>query len=270
MNWNGEEVSTLLRKVREKNPLVHNITNDVVTNYTANGLLALGASPVMAVAHEEVEDMAKIAGAVVLNIGTLTEAQVEAMLLAGKSANKHGVPVILDPVGAGATLYRTETARKILREVQVSVLRGNAAEVANVMGEEWEIKGVDAGEVAGDTVALCHAAAKQLGCTVVITGKDDVVSNGNESIVTGNGHVLSTKVTGSGCLLSSVVGAFCAIEEDLVFASVSAVASYGIAAELAGAKQSLPGSFQIEFLNQLNALTEKDILEKLNIEYKNV
>ncbi len=135
-----------LSKVRDQNPLVHSITNNVVTNFTANGLLALGASPVMAYAIEEATDMAKIAGALVLNIGTLSSASVEAMIAAGKSANENGVPVIFDPVGAGATPFRTASARKIIQEVRLSAIRGNAAEIANIAGApDWKIKGVDAG-----------------------------------------------------------------------------------------------------------------------------
>lgn len=155
-----ETSGQLLIKVREENPLVHNITNVVVTNFTANGLLALGASPVMAYAKQEVADMAKIAGALVLNIGTLNEDEIEAMLIAGKSANQHGVPVLFDPVGAGATSYRTETSQRLAQELDLSFIRGNAAEIANVIGERWEIKGVDAKEASGDVEDLAKAAAK--------------------------------------------------------------------------------------------------------------
>lgn len=251
----------LLKEVREKNPLVHNITNMVVTNFTANGLLALGASPVMAYAKEEVADMAKIAGALVLNIGTLNEAEVEAMIIAGKSANEHGVPVVLDPVGAGATLYRTQTARKLLKEVNISILRGNAGEIANVIGEEWKVKGVDAGEGAGDIIELAKKAAKQLDCLVVITGKEDIVSSGDNTVLIENGHPILTKVTGTGCLLTSVIGAFAAISADLMTAAVSALVYYGVAAEKAAKKTADlgPGSFQVEFLNQLANVNIEDV-----------
>lgn len=149
-----EDAARGIEKVRKQKPLVHNMTNNVVTNFTANGLLALGASPVMAYAREEAADMAKIAGALVLNIGTLSRESVESMIIAGKSANEHGVPVIFDPVGAGATPFRTESAQAIMREVKVSAVRGNAAEIANTLGEDWLIKGVDAGEGSGDRTEL--------------------------------------------------------------------------------------------------------------------
>ncbi|MFP5113020.1 hydroxyethylthiazole kinase [Bacillaceae bacterium C204] len=251
-----------LEKVRKVNPLVHNITNVVVTNFTANGLLALGASPVMAYAAEEVADMAKIASALVLNIGTLNPQTVDSMIIAGKAANESSVPVILDPVGAGATRYRTETAQRIMNEVNVSVIRGNSAEVANVLGEKWEIKGVDAGASAnGDIISLAVKAAQTLNCVVIITGKEDVVTDGETTYLVSNGHPIMTKVTGMGCLLTSVIGAFAGVESDLLQASVAALTSYGVAAEKAAAQtaEQGPGSFQIEFLNQLSKVSTEDI-----------
>ncbi|MEH7482243.1 hydroxyethylthiazole kinase [Neobacillus drentensis] len=251
-----------LEEVRKVNPLVHNITNVVVTNFTANGLLALGASPVMAYAAEEVADMAKIASSLVLNIGTLNPQTVDSMIIAGKAANESGVPVIFDPVGAGATRYRTETAQRIMNEVKVSVIRGNAAEIANVVGEEWEIKGVDAGDAKGNIIELAITSAQKLNGLVVITGKEDVVSDGKTTYVVSNGHPILTKVTGTGCLLTSVIGAFAGVEKDLLQASVAALTYYGIAAEKAAAKtvEMGPGSFQIEFLNQLALVSSDDII----------
>ncbi|MFJ7726599.1 hydroxyethylthiazole kinase [Neobacillus sp. NPDC097160] len=250
-----------LEKVRKVNPLIHNITNVVVTNFTANGLLALGASPVMANAKEEAADMATIASSLVLNIGTLNPQTVEAMLLAGKSANEHDVPVIFDPVGAGATPYRTETAQRVMNEVKVAVIRGNAAEIANVIGEKWEIKGVDGGNAKGNIKDLAITAARKLHCVVVITGKEDIVSDGENTYVVANGHPILTKVTGTGCLLTSVIGAFAGVERDLIQASVAALTYYGVAAEKAAKKTAElgPGSFQIEFLNQLSLVSSEDL-----------
>ncbi len=260
------EAGKIVTKVREVNPLVHNITNVVVTNFTANGLLALGASPVMAYAKEEVADMAKLASALVLNIGTLNSTEVEAMLLAGKSANEHHVPVIFDPVGAGATPYRTETARRILSEVNISVLRGNASEIANVAGIQSETKGVDAGQVQMNTIELAVSTAKKLNNVVVITGKEDVISDGSRTYIVRNGDPLLTKVTGTGCLLTSIIGAFSAVEKDFVTASVAALIYYGVAGELAALKTDGqgPGSFQIELINQLAIVSEKEITQQGN------
>ncbi|TWN05122.1 Hydroxyethylthiazole kinase [Bacillus licheniformis] len=259
-----EDAARGIELVRKQKPLVHNMTNNVVTNFTANGLLALGASPVMAYAREEAADMAKIAGALVLNIGTLSRESVEAMIIAGKSANEHGVPVIFDPVGAGATPFRTESAQAIMRKVKVSAVRGNAAEIANTLGEDWLIKGVDAGEESGDRTELAKKAAKLWDTAVIITGSEDVITDGTKTYTVGNGHQLLTKVTGTGCLFTSVIGAFCAVEKDVCRAAVSAAAFYGTAAELAAAKTESrgPGSFQIEFLNQLAAVEAMDIKER--------
>lgn len=261
---NMEDAARGIELVRKQKPLVHNMTNNVVTNFTANGLLAIGASPVMAYAREEAADMAKIAGALVLNIGTLSRESVEAMIIAGKSANEHGVPVIFDPVGAGATPFRTESAQAIMRKVKVSAVRGNAAEIANTLGEDWLIKGVDAGEESGDRTVLAKKAAKLWDTAVIITGSEDVITDGTKTYTVGNGHQLLTKVTGTGCLFTSVIGAFCAVEKDVCRAAVSAAAFYGTAAELAAAKTESrgPGSFQIEFLNQLAAVEAMDIKER--------
>jgi hydroxyethylthiazole kinase len=258
------DIGTILERVRTENPLVHNITNVVVTNFTANGLLAMGASPVMAYAPEEVAEMASLAGALVLNIGTLNEAVVESMLIAGKAANEQGVPVILDPVGAGATSYRTSTARKLIEELEIAVVRGNAAEIANTAGQNWSIKGVDSSSGKGDIVELGKKAARQFNSMVVITGKEDVVTDGEMAYIIKNGHPLLTKVTGAGCLLTSVIGAFLAVEKDYAKASAAALAFYGIAAEKAAAftAEKGPGSFQVELLNSLSLVSSKDLKDK--------
>ncbi|REE89062.1 hydroxyethylthiazole kinase [Paenibacillus taihuensis] len=258
---NNQEVVQIWSKMKQVNPLVHNITNVVVTNFTANGLLALGASPIMAYAKEEAADVARISGALVLNIGTLNSTEIEAMKLAGASANASGVPVVFDPVGAGATAFRTDTARDLMNTLRVDIIRGNAAEIANVVGREWSIKGVDAGEGNGDVLELAKLAAEQLNCVVVITGKEDVIADRSGACVVRNGDAILTRVTGTGCLLTSVIGAFAAVEPDFVKAATAALVVYGVAAEIAAAKtaEQGPGSFQIEFLNQLARVTEADI-----------
>ncbi|AZB44808.1 hydroxyethylthiazole kinase [Bacillus sp. FJAT-42376] len=258
----------MLKKVREKNPLVHNITNIVVSNFTANGLLALGASPVMADAKEEVEEMARMADALVLNIGTLTERTVESMILAGKSANQHGVPVVLDPVAAGATEFRARSAKRILEEVRFAVIRGNAGEIANAAGEKWTMKGVDSGKAEGDLKELAWKAANSLETVVAVTGATDFISDGNQVVSVTNGHPILTKITGTGCLLSSVTGAFLAVENDPLRAAAAALAVYGTAAELAAeiSAEKGPGTVQTELLNQLYNVTEKDVAARAIIE----
>ncbi|USB33081.1 hydroxyethylthiazole kinase [Paenibacillus sp. YPG26] len=256
-----------LSKVREQNPLIHNITNIVVANFSANGLLALGASPFMADSHEEVADVAQMAAAVVLNIGTLNEYVIESMLLAGRSANRHGVPVVLDPVGAGATAYRTEVTARLTGEIKLTALRGNAAEVANVVGRTWTSKGVDAGEGDGDVIGMAEEAAAKLGSIVIITGRDDVIADGNSTYIVSNGHPILTKVTGTGCLLSAVVGAFLASGRSQIEAAVEAISFYGVAAELAYERTEGqgPGSFQTELLNQLAVLTPEQLQSRSRI-----
>lgn len=268
----SKDFLTLIDRVRETSPLIHNMTNVVVTNFVANGLLALGASPVMAYAKEEVADMVSIANALVLNIGTVREPEVEAMIIAGKAANEKGVPVVLDPVGAGATPFRTNTVKRILSEVNVDILRGNIAEVANAIGEQWQTRGVDVGTGQGNMLDLARIAAQKLQMTVVITGKDDVISNGEESISISNGHPLLTKVTGTGCLFSSVVGAFAGVESNYLHAAAGASAFYGTVAERAifvtGDQQV--GSFQTEILNQLMLTTSADVINLAKVRMTDV
>jgi hydroxyethylthiazole kinase len=258
---NQEIVSEFLNRVREKNPLVHNITNIVVANFSANGLLALGASPFMASAEEEVADTARISDAVVLNMGTLDKFTLNAMGIAGQSANAHGKPLVLDPVGVGATPYRTSAVHSLLEKVQVNVIRGNAGEISRLAGVQGEVKGVDAGNINGDPAEWVKLVAERYNAVVIATGKDDFISDGSRTFVVHNGHEILTKVTGTGCLLSAVVGAFAAVEEDFLNAAVSALTFYGVAAEIAAKNcdEKGPGSFQIEFLNQLSKVSSNEI-----------
>ncbi|MBN3523827.1 hydroxyethylthiazole kinase [Paenibacillus apiarius] len=255
-------VSALIEKLHQEQPLIHNMTNVVVTNFTANGLLALGASPVMAYAPEEVADMAKLAGALVLNLGTLSKELVEAMIVAGQAANAHGVPVLLDPVGAGATPFRTASALRILREVEVSLIRGNAAEVAHLNGEHRAIKGVDAGHSADDERAdLAVRAAKNLQTVVAVTGPEDVITDGQAGYIVKGGHRMLAQVTGAGCLLTSVLGAFAAVEPDMLLAGTAGLAFYGAAAYEAAARTEAagPGSFQIALIDELSRLNRDSL-----------
>src|SRR5438477_4655485 len=177
-----------LAAIRERKPLVHQITNYVVMNETANATLALGALPVMAHAREEVEEMAALAAALVINIGTLSPSWVEAMLAAGRAANGAGVPIVLDPVGAGATRYRTETARRLLDELDVAVVRGNAAEIATLAGREAEIRGVESIAASDSAVELAQAAAASLGTVAAVTGAVDRISDGEQTLAIANGE----------------------------------------------------------------------------------
>lgn len=261
------QAAQMREKVRETSPLVHNITNVVVTNFTANGLYAIGASPVMAYAIEEVEDMAKIAKALVLNIGTLSQATNEAMLAAGHSANKHGVPVVLDPVGVGATPFRTNSAKMLLKELHIDVIRGNAGEIANLSDSPVAMKGVDSTASLSNAKELAAAVAKEWNTIVCMTGKADIITDGSTFYTVGNGSDMLTKITGAGCLLSSITGAYLSLAEDKLEAVTAACAFYGIAAETAADRQTFdgPGHFQVHFLDMLDQLSAEEITAKAQI-----
>jgi len=240
-----------LALIRERKPLVHQITNYVVMNETANATLALGALPVMAHALQEVEEMASVASALVLNIGTLSDEWVEAMLAAGRAANRAGAPVVLDPVGAGATTYRTETARRLLAELEVAVVRGNSAEIATLAGREAEIRGVEAvGSVGGPDLA--REAAQALGCVAAVTGPVDHVSDGEAVHAVSNGHELLGTVTGTGCMSTAITGCFLAVRgDDPLAAAASALVAFGVAGEDAAKDAKGPGSFHAALYDAL-------------------
>ena len=241
-----------LAAIRERKPLVHQITNYVVMNETANATLALGALPVMAHAVEEVEELASIAGALVLNIGTLSEHWIEAMLLAAKAANAAAVPVTLDPVGAGATRLRTETAKRVLDEAEIAVVRGNAAEVATLAGREAEIRGVESIGAVDSGAELAQAAAKALGCVASVTGPVDHVSDGERTIAIANGDALLGTVTGTGCMSSALTGCFLAVASDRPLeAAAEALVAFGVAGEDAAVDAKGPGSFHVALYDAL-------------------
>jgi hydroxyethylthiazole kinase len=244
-----------LRRLRETKPLVHQITNYVVMNETANATLALGALPVMAHAREEVEEMVAIAGALVLNIGTLSPDWVDAMLLAGRAANAHGVPVVLDPVGVGATTYRTDTAKLLLEQVQVTVLRGNAGEVATLVGVAAEVRGVESIGAGDDPAALARAAGAKLGLVASVTGPVDHVSDGEAVVAVENGHPLLASITGTGCMSSALTGCFLAVNHERPLeAAAEALVAFGVAGEDAARSAKGPGSFHVALYDSLAAL----------------
>jgi len=255
-----------LAAIRERKPLVHQITNFVVMNETANATLALGALPVMAHAREEVEEMAGLASALVLNIGTLAPHWVDAMLLAGTAASQRGIPVVLDPVGAGATRYRTETARRILKDVDVTVLRGNPGEVATLVGIEAEVRGVESIAAGGEPAELARAAARALGVVASVTGPVDQVSDGETTLAVANGHELLAAVTGTGCISSALTGCFLAAKPgEPLAAAAEALAAFGVAGEDAAREARGPGSFHVGLYDALAALDPATLSERARI-----
>jgi len=257
-----------LRRVREGKPLVHNITNYVVMNYTANALLSCGASPVMAHAAEEVEEMVSLAGALVLNIGTLSLPWIEAMLRAGKRANGLHVPIILDPVGAGATRLRTDSAKRLIKSLSIAVIRGNASEILSLAEEKSGpgTKGVDSVHTVDQVQERAILLARQLGTTLAITGSVDLITDGERICRVMNGHVMMSRVTGTGCTATAIIGAFLAVCPDALEAAATGLSYFGLAGEKAAADALGPGSFQIALLDALFMIKEEELRQGAKIE----
>jgi len=256
--------------VRTQRPLVHSITNLVVMNFNANVLLAMGASPVMAHAHEEVADMAAIAQALVLNIGTLEPYWISSMCQALKVAAARGIPSVLDPVGAGATRYRNESIQAILDQAMPTVIRGNASEIMSVAGLAAQTRGVDSSATVTDALQAARELAARTGGVVCVSGPvDQVLDAGGRQASLANGHEWMTRITGVGCSATALVGAFCAVQPDAWRATVSAMAYLGVVGEVAAqavqAKGQGVGSLQMALLDQLQLLDEATFVQRLKL-----
>jgi hydroxyethylthiazole kinase len=254
-----------LQAIRREAPLIQNITNFVSMDVVANGLLALGASPAMVHAVEEVEDFANIAQALVVNIGTLSPPWVASMTQAAASMNGQKKPWVLDPVGVGATPYRTEAASG-LAAMKPTVIRANASEVLAFAGASLgPTKGVDSTHASGEAVQAARQLAKELGTVVAVTGAVDHITDGERSLEVRNGHPLMTRVTALGCTASAVVGAFLVVEDDPLAAAAQALSVYGLAAERAAHKAEGPGSLRWRLLDELAALDEAAVSKGVDI-----
>ncbi|MDR3570447.1 MAG: hydroxyethylthiazole kinase [Syntrophobacteraceae bacterium] len=256
-----EEICSGIEQIRTLHPLVHNITNYVVMNFTANVLLALGASPVMAHAIEEVEEMVGLANALVINIGTLSGPWIDSMAKAVRAARDRSIPVVVDPVGAGATRFRTETARRLLGEAPVAVLRANGSEILAIAGIKATTKGVDSVAGSEDAREAAKELAKTYAMVVAVTGAEDFVTDGSRTAVIRNGHPLMSRITGTGCSASAITGAFCGVTKDAFAAAVGALVTFGIAGEIAARENPGPGSFQVRLLDALDAVESSAITE---------
>jgi hydroxyethylthiazole kinase len=259
MTITPETIFTDVQAIRKTAPLVHNITNYVVMNNTANALLALGASPVMAHAEPEVADMAGIAGALVINIGTLSDPWIAAMFKAAQAAQAKGIPMVLDPVGAGATIYRTDTAKKLMHQFKPAIIRGNGSEIMALGNADAVTKGVDSASAADLAIDTAKALNREHDSVVCITGKIDYIVRSDTVIRIRNGHAMMPRVTGLGCTASALCGAFAAVNPDPAAAAAHAMAVMGIAGEMAGRNAKGPGSFQMQFLDALYQISEPDI-----------
>ncbi|MEG1048982.1 MAG: hydroxyethylthiazole kinase [Oscillospiraceae bacterium] len=258
--------------VRNNVPLVHCITNYVTVNDVANVLLACGGSPIMADDINEVADITSISNALVINIGTLNERTIASMVKAGKRANEMGIPVVLDPVGAGASTLRNETTEKLVGELKLAVIRGNLSEVSFIAGLEVSTRGVDSSDAdnKNDPVTVARAVAQKYNCTVAITGAVDVISDGTRCAKISNGVPFMSKVTGTGCMLSAVVGAYVGANKDTYAATVKAVASMGIAGEIAyeRTKDIGSGSFHIAIIDAINKIEDRSLEKRAPIDEK--
>ena len=269
------EIDNLLNEVRNKKPLVHNITNYVTVNDCANILLAIGGSPIMADDINEAADITSISSALVINIGTLNERTIESMIASGKKANELDIPVVFDPVGAGASGFRNETTKKILEEVKISVLRGNMSEIKFISGLEATTKGVDASESDSNTsydeaINLAKSLAEKLNCVVAITGAIDIISDGKRVAILNNGTKMLSDVTGTGCMTTALVGAFCGAGSDYFIGAVSGIMSMGIAGEIALEKTGKIGigSFHIAIIDAISNLNDEMIRSMAKINMK--
>lgn len=261
-----EEIWVDVQKIKRLSPLVHNITNYVAMEQTANGLLALGASPVMAHALEEVEEMAKSANALVLNIGTLSPHWVEAMQRALKAALLKGIPVILDPVGAGATKFRTQTTLELLKAGSPTVIRGNAAEIMALYDHQRLTKGVESNLNPLEYEMEANKLAQKYQTTVWMSGSTDLITDGQQVFLVHNGHPLIKKVTGMGCVSTALTAAFCAVNLNSLLGAVHTALIWGIASELAAKKAEGPGTFKTAIIDALYHMTKKQIQERMKVE----
>lgn len=261
----------LLDILRRRQPLVHNITNPVSAYFTANGLLALGASPMMAEDPAEMAELAAASSALVLNLGTPSADKTAAMLAAGQAANRAGIPVVLDPVAVGASTLRRDTVAQLRRHIRFALIRGNAAEIGFLAGAGWQGKGVDAGSGGADLAERARQAAQQCGCTVILSGARDYVSDGRQTAALDNGSPLMPKITASGCLFSAVTGAFAAVADaDHYFqAALEACAVYAVAGEMAadGLPEHAAGRFAVRFLDALGGIQAADAEQAARLVY---
>ena len=258
------QLSDLFTRVRKNRPLVHHITNYVTVNDCANITICAGGAPVMADAIEEVAEMTGIVGALVLNIGTLNTIQVESMLAAGRKANERKIPIVLDPVGAGATRLRTESARRLLDELEITILKGNAGEIGVLAGADGKVRGVDSAGLTGDPVAIAKDFALSAGITVVVSGATDIVTDGKRVLLVENGHPMMGSISGTGCMAASVTGVFAAESNDPVQAAAAALAAFGIAGERAAGARG-PYSFKVALFDELAGLKPAALLSAAKI-----
>ena len=252
-----------LELIRKKSPLIHNITNLVVMNNTANGLLAIGASPVMAHSLHEVADMTKISSALVLNIGTLDTNQIQAMEKSAQMAKQLNIPIVFDPVGAGATPYRDECCKYIIEKCSPTIIRGNASEIMAIQNTQTQTKGVDSTFKSADALNAAKLLAKETKAIVVVSGNIDYITDGQKVEKVTNGHPMMEKVTGMGCTATAIIASFAAINSNPFLAAAHGMVVMGIAGEIAAGYSKGNGSLQMNFLDELYQLTGETLQKNI-------
>lgn len=273
-------IKNIIENVRRKKPLVHNITNYVTVNDCANMVLACGGSPIMADDALEVEEITSICNALVINIGTLNTRTIESMILAGKKANALKIPVILDPVGAGASKLRTETTNKLLAEVKFSVIRGNISEVKSIAAGSNSTVGVDANDVdkiveenLDNAIEFVKDLAKRTGAVIAVTGEIDIITDGTKTYIVRNGHAKMGDITGTGCMLTSIIGTFCGgNKKDILNATATAIGAMGLCGEMAYKKikerMEGTGSLKVYLIDYMSNLQGNVLKEGIKVEVK--
>jgi hydroxyethylthiazole kinase len=261
----GSVYTKVFENIRLNRPLVHHITNYVTVNDAANITLCVGGAPVMAHALAEVDEMVSLAGALVLNIGTPDPVQVDAMFLAGRVAGSRGIPIVLDPVGAGATRYRTELVRELLDDLSITVLKGNQGEIGVLSGADAKVRGVDSSGISGNCETITRKFAKSEGIIVAMTGAADVVSDGGRVLLIENGDPRMGCISGTGCMAASVTGAGVAVSSDPLAATATALSLLGVAGERAARRSRGPGSFKTGLFDELSSLTPAEFGKELKI-----
>lgn len=261
----GKKIFGIIERIRQERPLIHNITNMVAMNDSANIILAIGGLPVMAHAQAEVREMVRVAGALVLNIGTLTSEQIDSMIAAGEEANNLKKPVVLDPVGAGATHLRTDSALHLQERIKIDIVRGNHAEVSILAGLKGSIKGVESVGSGKNAVEVARSLARKHNQVVIITGKQDIVTDGKTVIEINNGSPMLGTITATGCMVTSLIATFAAVWDDYIMASTGALVCFGLAGERAAVKAQGPGSFKVNLFDEVYNLNEKIICKGLKV-----
>lgn len=265
-------IAGLLSKVRQEKPLIHHITNYVTVNDCANITLAIGASPIMADDIEEVQAITSIAQALVLNMGTLNKRTVASMAAAGEKANEIKIPVVLDPVGVGASKLRNDTVQTLSERIKFSVIRGNMSEIRYLAGASANTKGVDVSETdltdgLDGGIKIAEQLARKYECVVAITGATDIITDGTQTIFIENGHQMLSDITGTGCMCTSLIGSFCGVTSDCFLAAVSGILSMGIAGEIAfeEAGQKGLGSCHVAIIDEISNLSKETITGRAGI-----